>query len=82
VVVKLLNTSHQGVSEFLNEIVFMTGVSHKNLVKVKGCSLRATQRLTVFEYVENKNLVEALRGMTLQLKVMVNFHVIEILMIF
>ncbi|KAH9571926.1 hypothetical protein CY35_02G119300 [Sphagnum magellanicum] len=67
VAVKLLNKSHQGVSEFLNEIVLMTGVSHKNLVKVKGCSLRATQRLIVFEYVENKNLAEALWGMTFQL---------------
>jgi serine/threonine protein kinase len=62
VAVKLLNKSHQGVSEFLNEIVLMTNVSHKNLVKVKGCSLRATQRLIVFEYVENKNLAEALWG--------------------
>ncbi len=79
--VKLLNKSHQGVSDFLNEIVLMTGVNHKNLVKVKGCSLRATQRLIVFEYVENKNLAEALWGMTFQLKVMVYFHVIEILMI-
>ncbi len=79
--VKLLNKSHQGVSEFLNEIVFMTGVIHKNVVKVKGCSLRATQQLIVFEYVGNKNLVEALWGMTFHFKVMVNFHVIEILMI-
>ncbi len=79
---KLLNKTRQGVNEFLNEIVFMTRVSHKNLVKVKGCSLRATQRLIVFEYVENKNLAKALWGMTFQLKVMVYFHVIEILMIF
>ncbi|KAH8970992.1 hypothetical protein BDL97_02G119200 [Sphagnum fallax] len=62
VAVKLLNKSHQGVCEFLNEIVLMTGVSHKNLVKVKGCSLRATLRLIVFEYVENNNLAEALWG--------------------
>ncbi|CAN5966329.1 unnamed protein product [Sphagnum jensenii] len=62
VAVKLLNKSHQGVNEFLNEIVLMIGVSHKNLVKVKGCSLRATLRLIVFEYVENDNLVEALWG--------------------
>ncbi|CAM6043448.1 unnamed protein product [Sphagnum compactum] len=60
VAVKLLNKSHQQVSEFLNEIVLMTGVRHKNLVKVKGCSLRGTQRLIVFEFVENKNLAEAL----------------------
>ncbi|CAK9268853.1 unnamed protein product [Sphagnum jensenii] len=60
VAVKLLNKSHQQVSEFLNEIVLMTGVRHKNLVKVKGCSLQGTQRLIVFEFVENKNLAEAL----------------------
>ncbi|CAM6007966.1 unnamed protein product [Sphagnum balticum] len=60
VAVKLLNKSHQQVSEFLNEIVVMTGVRHKNLVKVKGCSLQGTQRLIVFEFVENKNLAEAL----------------------
>ncbi|KAH8971042.1 hypothetical protein BDL97_02G122000 [Sphagnum fallax] len=64
VAVKLLNKSHQQVSEFLNEIVLMTGVRHKNLVKVKGCSLQGTQRLIVFEFVENKNLAEALWGMT------------------
>jgi serine/threonine protein kinase len=81
VAVKLLNKSHQGVSEFLNEIVIMTDVRHKNLVKVKGFSLRATLRIIVFEYVENDNLAEALWGMTFQLKVMVYFHVIEILMI-
>ncbi|CAK9216013.1 unnamed protein product [Sphagnum troendelagicum] len=60
VAVKILNKSHQQVSEFLNEIVLMTGVRHKNLVKVKGCSLQCTQRLIVFEFVENKNLAEAL----------------------
>ncbi len=64
VAVKLLNKSHQQVSDFLNEIVLMTGVKHKNLVKVKGCSLQGTQRLIVFEFVENKNLAEALWGMT------------------
>jgi hypothetical protein len=51
-------------SEFLNEVVLMTGVKHKNLVKVNGCSLQCTQRLIVFEFVENKNLAEALWGMT------------------
>jgi hypothetical protein len=47
---------------FLNEVVSITGVRHKNLVKLKGCCLHHTQRLLVYEYVENKNLAEALRG--------------------
>ncbi|CAK9204830.1 unnamed protein product, partial [Sphagnum troendelagicum] len=61
--VKLLTTkSHQGIDDFLNEVVSITGVRHKNLVKLKGCCLHRTQRLLVYEYVENKNLAEALWG--------------------
>ncbi|CAM6007975.1 unnamed protein product [Sphagnum balticum] len=43
VAMKLLNKSHQQVSEVLNKIVLMTSVRHKNLVKVKRCSLQGTQ---------------------------------------
>jgi len=61
--VKLLTTkSHQGIDDFLNEVVSITGVRHKNLVKLKGVCLHRTQRLLVYEYVENKNLAEALWG--------------------
>ncbi|KAH9541960.1 hypothetical protein CY35_14G090600 [Sphagnum magellanicum] len=61
--VKLLTTkSHRGIDDFLNEVVSITGVRHKNLVKLKGCCLHRTQRLLVYEYVENKNLAEALWG--------------------
>ncbi|CAM6057671.1 unnamed protein product [Sphagnum tenellum] len=63
VAVKLLTTkSHQGIDDFLNEVVSITSVRHKNLVKLKGCCLHRTQRLLVYEYVENKNLAEALWG--------------------
>lgn len=58
--VKLLNNSNQVLVEFLNEIVTITNVRHKNLVKLKGCCVKGDQRLLVYEYVENKNLAEAL----------------------
>ncbi|CAM6000655.1 unnamed protein product, partial [Sphagnum balticum] len=49
--VKLLTTkSHQGIDDFLNEVVSITGVRHKNLVKLKGCCLHHTQRLLVYEF--------------------------------
>jgi len=35
-------------------------VKHNNLVKLKGCCLHGIQRYLVYEYVENKNLGEAL----------------------
>jgi hypothetical protein len=63
VAVKHLTKSQQGVDDFLNEVIVITGVRHRNLVKLKGCCVHGTQRFLVFEYVENSNLVEALWGM-------------------
>ncbi|KAG0605854.1 hypothetical protein M758_9G093400 [Ceratodon purpureus] len=58
---KLTMSSSQMLSEFLNEIVVISGLKHRNLVKLKGCCLGdGDQRMLVFEYVENKNLAEAL----------------------
>jgi serine/threonine protein kinase len=63
VAVKLLTTkSHQGTDDFLNEVVSIIGITHKNLVKLKGCCLHRTQRLLVYEFLENKDLAEALWG--------------------
>ncbi|KAH8955712.1 hypothetical protein BDL97_07G001900 [Sphagnum fallax] len=60
--IKLLKKSKQGVTEFLNEIVLLTSVKHKNLVTLKGCCLHGVQRLLVYEFVENQNLAEVLWG--------------------
>jgi serine/threonine protein kinase len=61
--IKLLKKSEQGVTEFLNEVVLLTSVKHKNLVTLKGCCLHGVQRLLVYEFVENQNLAEVLWGM-------------------
>lgn len=63
VAVKQLTNSDQELAEFLNEIVTISNVRHRNLVKLKGCCIKGDQRLLVYEYVENKNLAEALWGM-------------------
>jgi serine/threonine protein kinase len=58
---KLTMSSNQGLSEFLNEVVVISGLKHRNLVKLKGCCLGdGDQRMLVFEYVENKNLAQIL----------------------
>jgi len=62
VAVKHLTKSQQGVDDFLNEVIVITGVRHRNLVKLKGCCVHGTQRFLVFEYMENNNLAEALWG--------------------
>lgn len=59
---QLFFNNQQGIDEFLNEVVLITGVKHRNLVKLKGCCLSASKRLLVYEYVENYDLAETLFG--------------------
>ncbi|KAH9555259.1 hypothetical protein CY35_08G105600 [Sphagnum magellanicum] len=61
---RLLTNSQQSIDEFLNEVVLITNVKHKNLVKLKGCCLMggggANKRFLVYEFVDNNNLAETI----------------------
>ncbi|OAY26157.1 putative serine/threonine-protein kinase isoform X1 [Manihot esculenta] len=63
VAVKTLSAqSKQGVREFLNEITLISKVRHPNLVELIGCCAEGTNRILVYEYVENNSLDRALLG--------------------
>nr|AMM43002.1 LRR-RLK [Vernicia montana]AMM43025.1 LRR-RLK [Vernicia montana] len=63
VAVKTLSAqSKQGVREFLNEIDTISKVRHPNLVELLGCCIQETNRILVYEYVENNSLDQALLG--------------------
>lgn len=55
--------SHQGKSQFVAEIVAISAVQHRNLVKLYGCCIEGSERLLVYEHLENKSLDQALFGM-------------------
>lgn len=66
--VKVLSAqSEQGVKEFLNEIVAISGVEHENLVKLYGCCTEGHQRILVYGYLENNSLAQTLLGKLSQL---------------
>lgn len=58
---KLTMSSSKVLSDFLNEVVVISGLKHRNLVKLKGwCLGDSDQCILVFECITNKNLVEAI----------------------
>uniref|UniRef100_A0A2N9EZG5 Protein kinase domain-containing protein n=1 Tax=Fagus sylvatica TaxID=28930 RepID=A0A2N9EZG5_FAGSY len=57
VAVKRLNfSSGQWVDHFFNEVNLISGIHHKNLVKLLGCSITGPESLLVYEYVPNQSL--------------------------
>ncbi|KAL3684308.1 hypothetical protein R1sor_002330 [Riccia sorocarpa] len=58
--VKRLKPTEQNMADFLNEMVNITGIKHRNLIQLKGCCVRDKLRMLVYEYAENKSLAEAL----------------------
>lgn len=59
---KLSAQSKQGAKEFLTEIDIISNVKHPNLVELIGCCLHESERILVYEYVENSSLDRALLG--------------------
>ncbi|KAH9552967.1 hypothetical protein CY35_09G095600 [Sphagnum magellanicum] len=59
---QLFVKTQENIDEFLNEVVTISGVKHRNLVKLKGCCLRDNKRLLVYEYLENGDLANLLFG--------------------
>ncbi|OAY70339.1 putative receptor-like protein kinase, partial [Ananas comosus] len=59
---KLLNNLGQAEKEFRVEVEAIGHVRHKNLVRLLGYCVEGTQRMLVYEYVNNGNLEQWLHG--------------------
>ncbi|XP_031478297.1 cysteine-rich receptor-like protein kinase 3 [Nymphaea colorata] len=53
---RLFFNTRQWVDKFFNEVNLISGIQHKNLVKLLGCSIAGPESLLVYEYVPNKSL--------------------------
>ncbi|BBN15158.1 hypothetical protein Mp_6g17520 [Marchantia polymorpha subsp. ruderalis] len=74
VAVKRLTPTKQSTSDFLKEMVNISGIKHRHLIQLKGCCVRENQqRMLIYEYAENKSLAEALFGSDPQCATVLNW---------
>ncbi|XP_030531395.2 cysteine-rich receptor-like protein kinase 42 [Rhodamnia argentea] len=57
---RLVFNTRQWVDDFFNEVNLISGIQHKNLVRLLGCSIEGPESLLVYEYVPNRSLDQIL----------------------
>ncbi|KAG2301938.1 hypothetical protein Bca52824_030589 [Brassica carinata] len=76
IAVKVLAVGSQhGKGQFVAEIIAISSVMHRNLVKLYGCCYEGDHRMLVYEYLPNGSLDHALFGGILHLDWSIRFEI-------